>query len=244
MVERIKRKIIEEFVQQEIARQVNFCRKSFDLGDDWHPYVLLKFASKTQASEAGRNTLHKPYMILELARFKDKVNGHLEYKDYNTNVFIGSFKSHDWKTCAKALISHELAHCVQYTISYTASSLRDTTSDLVSFAGLGVFLEGADQAHGEFFQNIYRRLRREFVNDSVEPYCQGIDPLPVASIKHPLVGKSFHHVELGKCTVIQYNERAKRYKYKYMDGLGDIYQSTPEVMATDAIWDFYDTFDQ
>lgn len=243
MAERIKRKIIEEFTNQEITRQVNFCRIVFDLGEDWHPYVQLKFVSKTQASEAGRNILQKPYMILELARFKEKVNGHLEYKSYANNMFIGSFKSHDWKTCLKALISHELAHCVQYSISYTQSSLRDTTTDLVSFMGLGVFIESADEAHGQFFQNIYRRLRREFVNDTVEQYCMGIDPLPVPRVQHPLVGKSFHHVELGKCTVIQYNERAKRYKYKYMDSLGDLYQSTPEVMATDAIWDYYDTLD-
>jgi hypothetical protein len=240
MVERIKRKIIRDFANEEINRQVKFCQETFDLPQDWLPCVALNFSSKTKASEAGRNVERKPYVILELLRFQFPVMGHLEYPEYAKNMFIGSFKSQDWKLVLTALISHELSHAVQFTLAYNETSLRDTTSPTAAFLGLGVFLDTQAEVHGKFFQSIYRKLRKEFVNAAVEPYCMGIDPPSVPKASHPLNGKVFHHVELGKCTVIHYNEKAKVYKYKYVDRMGDVYQSSQAVMDSDADFDFYD----
>lgn len=243
MAEHQNKNIVVQFANEEIARQVKFCKSKFDLDEDWHPYVKLSCYSKTKASQAGRNILEKPFMCLELASFCDNVTGFLEYDAYTNNMLIGSFKSTDWETCLRALISHELSHCIQYTISYSKTSLRDSTTAAVAFHGLGEFHEGQTEAHGKFFQSIYRELRKEFVNQYIGPYCMGIEPQPIPTSKHPLVGKSFHHIELGKCTMIDYNERARKYKYKYMDRKGIVYQSDEAVMASDADWDFYNNLD-
>ena len=163
---------IELFVRQEIARQVKFCQTYFDLTDKWQPYVKLNFSARNKASEAGRNVLQKPYMILELGDYLDPVTGFLEYDEYAGNMLIGAFKSRDWQVCVRALISHELAHCVQFTLPISESTLRDTTQAETAFHGLGLF----SLDHGDFFKKIYRVLRKQFVNHYVEPYCMGVMP--------------------------------------------------------------------
>jgi hypothetical protein len=172
MSECITEKVVEEFVKHEIARQVNFCQTYFDLTKKWQPYMKLSFSAKNKASQAGRNVLQKPFMVLELGDYLDAVTGFIEYQDYADNAFIGAFKSEDWRVCVRALISHELAHCVQFTLPVSESTLRDATQAETAFHGLGVYSNG----HGEFFQKIYCVLRKEFVNHLVEPYCMGVMP--------------------------------------------------------------------
>ena len=168
----ITQKIVEEFARQEIARQVKFCQTYFDLTDEWQPYVKLNFSARNKASEAGRNVLQKPYMILELGDYLFPLTGFREYDEYASNMFIGAFKSSDWQVCLRALISHELAHCVQFSLPVSESTLRDATQAEAAFHGLGVYSLG----HGAFFRKIYRVLRQEFVNHHVEEFCMGVMP--------------------------------------------------------------------
>lgn len=173
MSESITQKIVEEFVKLEITNQVKFCQTYFDLTNAWQPYVKLSFSTRNKASQAGRNVLQKPFMILELGEYLDEITGFTEYRDYADDVYIGAFKSTDWRACVRALISHELAHCVQFTLPVSESALRDNTQAEAAFHGLGVYSNG----HSEFFQKIYRVLRREFVNHYVDLNCMGVMPL-------------------------------------------------------------------
>lgn len=168
----VTRKEIEEFVYGVLKQQVEFCQQYFNLTNTWRPYVKLNFSGKNKASQAGRNVLQKPFIVFELSNYLTIVTGFIEYQDYADNQHIGAFKSNDWKTCARALIAHELAHCVQFTLP------NESLSSESAFHGLGPYSSG----HGEFFRKIYSVLRRNFVNDYVEHYCMGVMPAPTCSI--------------------------------------------------------------
>jgi hypothetical protein len=233
MQQEVSRKIVKEFVQQELQTQVEFARKQFQLPADWSPELKISFDQRKKNSRAGRRG-SKPFMELALASYLQPVNGFLEYEDYTTNMLIGSFKSHSWKLCLTALISHELAHAVQFTMPAALADAQPETGQQAMYYVLGK--KGGD--HGDLFRLIYKTLRKEFVNSQVDPYCLGVEPKPIPKPKHEMAGTVFHHTELGKCTITNYFPGA-RYPYEFMDVKGDLYKATKARMEETATFGFY-----
>lgn len=232
MTEYICKNSIQDFVLTEISTQVKFCIDKFNLSDDWMPLLKITFTKNRIHSQAGRNAEKKPFMILALAKFLQPVYGFLEYEQYSKNTVIGSFRSNSWRICVSALIAHELAHAVQFTIPVSDSSF---SIDYTTTHTLGEYEPG----HGAFFQNIYRALRKEFINKQVSNDCMGLDPRVPAIQKHALAGTVFHHTELGKCVITNYHPRTKIHPYEYMDVSGKLFKSSKERMASVALFDYY-----
>ena len=233
MQQEVSRKIVKEFVKNELEKQVKFVRTTFFLGNDWSPELTVSFDQRKKNSRAGRRGT-KPFMELALSSYLQTVNGFLEYEDYTTNMLIGSFKSHSWQLCLTALISHELAHAVQFTMPAVMTEVEPESEQQAMFYVLGK--KGGD--HGDLFRLIYKTLRKEFVNKQVEPYCLGVEPKPIQKPKHELAGTVFHHTELGKCTVTNYFP-GTRYPYEFMDVKGDLYKATKARMEETATFGFY-----
>lgn len=78
-----------------------------------------------------------------------------EYHHYWKDPEIGSFTHDDLHQHQRALIAHELSHAVQYWNKY-----RDKDPKYCSTAY---------QAHGLVFRDIYRVLRKEFINPFIKP---------------------------------------------------------------------------
>lgn len=230
MQEEATKKSIRDFVKEEVSTQVSFCKKKFKLPDDWSPSLKITFDKKKINSMGGRNMLGKPFMILSVASFLQPVNGFLEYDRYTTNMLIGSFKSKSWQLCVRALISHELAHAVEFTMPAVMAKVEPDCPEQAMFYNMSK--EGWD--HGNLFRLIYKALRIEFVNEHVEQYCMGVKPQPVPKPKHAIVGTTFQHDDLGKCCITNYFP-SSRYPYEFMDVKGDLYkacQRRMELFAT------------
>lgn len=236
MIEGPSKKEIQEFVVIELNKQVNFCIHKFDLGETWSPLLNMSFAKNRKHSRAGRNVDMNPFIDLSLVSYLHPVSGFVEYARYSTNMLIGSFKNTKWQTCLTALISHELAHAVQFTLPVVNTSLRSANHPEMKFHELGEYGEG----HGTFFQSIYRQLRKAFVNHQIDPNLMGITPPPQFAIeKHPMAGTVFHHVVLGKCVITNYYPKARIYPYEFMTVSGKLFKSSIERMQTMALFDFY-----
>ena len=229
MQQDVSRKIVKEFVKQELNTQVQYCKEQFKLPDDWYPELTVSFDQRKKNSRAGRNIHKKPFLSLALHSYLKPVNGFLEYEEYTNNMLIGSFTSSSWQLCLTALISHELAHAVQFTLPDMKQE-----GEQAMFYVLGQ--RGGD--HGDLFRLIYKTLRKQFVNTQVEPYCMGVEPKPIPKPKHELAGTSFHHKDLGKCTITNYFP-GTRYPYEFMDVAGDLYKATKARMEAIATFGHY-----
>jgi hypothetical protein len=232
MQQEVSRKIVKEFVIQELYNQVQFCKNKFDLPNDWFPELTVSFDQRKKNSRAGRNSNKKPFLSLALHSYLKPLNGFLEYDEYTTNMLIGSFTSNSWQLCVTALISHELAHAVQFTMP--DSMLEVENEKHAMFYQLGK--RGGD--HGDLFRLIYKTLRVEFVNKAVEPYCMGVEPKPISKPKHEMAGTTFRHSDLGKCTITNYFP-GNRYPYEFMDVKGDLYKATKARMDEIATFGYY-----
>lgn len=134
-----------------------FCRRRFNLGEDWTPVVRCDFNPRRRRSwgglrrVGGRDNPCVPFMSLVLSRY---VGGQAqtvynEYKRFASDPVIGSFNATNWEMALAALIAHEIAHCVQFTVK-----------DPEVLKELGEPTKG----HGDFWRKIYAILRQEFVN--------------------------------------------------------------------------------
>ena len=99
---------------------------------------------------------------------RDEVKAFTEYASYNAWPEIGGFETKDWQLVADALVAHELAHVVQYAFRHAGTShpfyvARAEYPRDMFFNGIGCYEGG----HGYFFRQIYKRFRKQFINDRV-----------------------------------------------------------------------------
>lgn len=134
-----------------------FCRKRFALGEEWTPVVRCDFNPRRKRSwgglrrVGGRGNPRVPFMSLVLGRYVGDTahTTFSEYKRFADDPVIGTFEGKNWEMALACLIAHEIGHCVQYTVK------DETVLD-----ELGPRKRG----HGDFWQNIYAILRKEFIN--------------------------------------------------------------------------------
>lgn len=138
-----------------------FARERFNLPADWTPVVRLDFNPRRKRSWGGRRRVGGrgnpvvPFMSLVLGRYLGGVETTFtEYKRFENDPVIGTFRGERWENALACLIAHELAHAVQYTI---------TDSKIIEELG------GRKRGHGAFWQNIYAIFRKRFINDGHIP---------------------------------------------------------------------------
>ena len=134
-----------------------YCRERFKLPADWAPVVRCDFNPKRKRSwgglrqVGGRGRPRVPFMSLVLSRYVGPagMTTFSEYKRFASDPVIGDFEGTAWENALTCLIAHEIAHCVQYTVSDA-----DVMKELGPRRG----------GHGQFWRNIYAILREHFVN--------------------------------------------------------------------------------
>jgi hypothetical protein len=163
---------------------------------------------------------------------RDEIIAYREYSSYNGHPVIGGFKTSNWRLSLDALISHEMAHVVDY-------GLKEENHR----AG----------GHGLVFQGIYGQFRQRFVNqqltdqDFVSPREDFLDTQSfnlrireATEPNHPLVGMEVM-LRRGKYVVVGRNpSRTKIYNYMVADPQGNlariklslILQSSPEARSS------------
>lgn len=131
---------------------------------------------------------------------RDQVKAFPEYATYNAWPEIGGFETTDWRLAVDALVAHEVAHLAQYALREAGATsplyVPSASGRVAFFDGLGQYEGG----HGYFFRQIYRRFRKQFVNDRVPAsaytaprgeFTEGTafeERMAAKTGEHPLVG--------------------------------------------------------
>lgn len=150
--------------RNSFKRMVEFAKVRFD-NDQLNSILFqVSFRDCKRWGQAGIKTLRgREVVFIKLNVFsliQFPVQGFTEYKSYARNSRIGTFATQDWRVWADALLAHEFAHVLQFTLPRSNSKLRLTAT---RYEGLGTY----ENAHGDFFQSIYRVPREEFINEHV-----------------------------------------------------------------------------
>jgi hypothetical protein len=160
------REIINKFCYEFIAEMSSYCRKKYDLGYDWNIKTRLDYSESRKYNHGGiiyRNEDIIPYISLTLfilERYQPRC--YREYSRFANCKEIGSVSTKNWQEYLRLLIAHEISHSVQFSIEHSGSKLikwykRQTSPKIQG-------LPKIEYAHGDFFQAIYRDLRKTFVN--------------------------------------------------------------------------------
>lgn len=211
---------VDEYATRLLIELASFCKNKFNLPNDWFPNLILNYSRTFLVSRGGVDANNKPEMKIAARRFLFPVTGHVEYASFATNKVIGAFTSDNWRTVLIAIMSHEIAHCVQFSMAARAKVATGKPMASSYIAGLGKL----ELHHGLFFQRIYVEIRQKFVNpfltDGVKGKSPKTDAVAPDAIRwitrdktHPLVNKAFNHPELGPCLVTEYRVLGRKYKF-------------------------------
>lgn len=132
-----------------------------------------------------------------------------EYGRFENDPDIGEIESSDWRLHLKAIVVHEAAHAVQHGLLASDSNLHRGKR---FYEGLGCF----ESSHSRFFQEIYRRLRRELVNPSASGSRVGragaktrMSSRPdLSQAPHACIGKTIRIPRLGGCEAVEFLGRS------------------------------------
>lgn len=183
----VPRKEVEAFVEEEFERQMLWAKSYFGMtaiDPKWSPICRVERRPKSKFSGQGglwELPDYKEYkrykeivpMILIVLDYLEIMNQPFgEYQMYEDDPEIGRIPMCSWKKNAAALIAHELAHCIQYTIYRAANKKSDQSVNIINFnkaklaANSSAWLNSPEPAdgHTKFFQHIYREFRRKWVN--------------------------------------------------------------------------------
>lgn len=152
------------------------------------------------------------------------VKAFVEYKRFELDREIGSIKTDDWKMLVRAVTIHELAHAVQRDL------LKNVTTNYIKtgvLSGYGSYpVRWLSKPHGKGFQDIYRLMRRRFVNHLVsDPIGFGwdaIDPEDRAAVQRKKSPVYTDNNFVGKTVILSRIEmeitgyKPRNYKYPYL----------------------------
>lgn len=127
--------------------------------------LKTSWAETRRLSYGGLTSNNNPYISLALRRFSLDNGGQLpendrfiEYAQIQASPVIGSSKG-SLKVALATLIAHEAAHAAQHSCLHGASTRRR-----LSVNGGGMSPGVLSKPHGQGWQEIYRYLRSEWVN--------------------------------------------------------------------------------
>lgn len=116
--------------------------------------VVVTLKCRGQRSNAGADEMN-----LDMQRWNNSGKVMFEYKSYEHKPDIGGFYSDDPDIVQLGLVAHELAHHLQY--GYLLPHLRQSGK-------VGRYFRM--KPHGKEFQEIYRAIRQELINNQdIEP---------------------------------------------------------------------------
>lgn len=185
------------FTRQAVSVMGTYARKEFDLPEDF----VIKTRIRTAACRtywqgqkgswggyAWDKRQHKSVPYIHLKIREAFYSGNFkEYDHYQNDREIGSIKDRDGKAAILAIVAHEVAHTVQYAMKF-AFGYKEYDDQEAKCAARRLPKFEAD--HGDLFQEIYRRLRRKFVNkgrQKIEISCKKYTPQTAS--KDDVIGK-------------------------------------------------------
>jgi hypothetical protein len=151
---------VEKDVVKAVEQMVKICmrhlkKKEYEMKlttQDVHNAVkhLNVYRRRNGRSSAGYRNIN---INVDCWQFGNKV--WTEYKSFKKDPIIGEIKVNDKLDTLLCLVAHEVSHYVQYTHgSKMPQHLRSRKSN--------------DRGHGDCFKTIYRYLRRDLVNPTIE----------------------------------------------------------------------------
>ena len=203
------RQEVEDHARHTIRAMTSWACEEFGF-HRFHPVDLnITFQSNWNRSWAGRGRRdgrQHGVLRLHLYQFTRCASlGHYEYADFADDLDIGGFTSDDWKLNLDGLIAHEFSHVIQYVLPYWHNKWGNPGKS-GRYGVMGLWEGG----HGLFFQTIYRKVRREFVNSRLDLHnlanpCSDFD---VEILPSDLAGK-----RVGNLVIIGRRPRARIYRY-------------------------------
>lgn len=150
---------------------------------EWTPRVSVSFDYRRVRSYGGvkptkgwwKNERYYPYMSLACFPLLEDGKGEFnEYASFADDTDIGNLPINSPREqCVWALVAHELAHCVQWSLMYIVDPRK---KKFVKYAHGGL----TDRGHGVLWKEIYRDLRVNFVNGGVP--MEAVEQTNVAAV--------------------------------------------------------------
>lgn len=170
------RQEVETHARETVERMTDWACKEFGFASFAPMDLYITFQNNYYRSKGGRGFRDgKQHAVISLHLYQFttlKTRGHYEYAAYADDLEIGSFIHPDWKINLEALVAHEVSHAIQHLLPYWPSRYQ-VVGKSARYGDLGSW----EANHGEFFQAIYRKLRKHFINPRLEYYqlgCPGL----------------------------------------------------------------------
>lgn len=157
MYDTVPKDHIQNYVFGVSKIMVDFSQKTFNLSKDFTLMIRCDFGENRFQARGGNKYFPKmkeyfPFISLSLFRFTNpRCTRFVEYESFAKDPTIGTFCGNSWEKALNALLAHEIAHAIQY-------SIKD--NEIIEMLG------GYSIGHGVFWKNIYTLLRVNFVNNN------------------------------------------------------------------------------
>lgn len=183
-------KIVTRFIHRQVEEISEYLRGKYDT-----PFlkvdVKLSFSPHIRTSRGGRKE-SQSFIKLAVYRYVEALSSNrlldeFEYRHYRHDPVIGELKGVHWTKALMLLITHELAHVVQFTPSTFQSARKEV--------GL-TNLDSRNQIfkkHDWFFQRIYADLRTKYVNNFSQLPVDTTEDAPVESKR--IINKGWYSTE-------------------------------------------------
>lgn len=160
-----EKQIVRSTVQAACNAMVPAIRQK--IGDNtWTPNISVSFSERRRRSYGGvkyykKDREYKPWMSLAAIYFLENNSDCFhEYSEFADDREIGNLPvGASREQCIWALVAHELAHCVQWSLItkvFSRSSIKYAHGD------------DDDRGHGALWKEVYRDLRVNFINGGVK----------------------------------------------------------------------------
>lgn len=147
--------LVERFAHAEARSMIRwFCDKTRYF---FNPEVRLDLSPNRNVSRGGIRKSGEAFISMALHKYTESAETrkpyfYEEYASFHRSATIGGFTGH-WAKAVSAMVAHELAHAIQY---YYKDDPR-----LRQILGITARY---DSIHGEYFRQLYRIFREQFVN--------------------------------------------------------------------------------
>lgn len=175
-------KEVKEFTLAKIKEIEAFSKEVFDLSDTFSIKPTIRFSERGKGRSWGGVKIKPggspvPYVSLNLSICT--IGTFHEYKSFADNKHIGAVENCNWQKWVAALVAHEIAHVVQFSLVRPLYFAKDQRA----FSNSTITPPSWTSGHDLFWKNIYRILRTEFVNNTEfsasAPEFAETNPVPV-----------------------------------------------------------------
>jgi len=148
-----------ELVDRVVHQAIRSMARWFEMktGHIFFPNVRVDFSPKRRASRGGIRR-DEAFVTMAVAKVTEALRNnkpytHHEYAHYKNDPTIGEFTG-PWDKCIYADCAHEITHAIVWAFD-DSPRVRNAFKITAAF----------ETSHGEYFQQLYRALREQFVNN-------------------------------------------------------------------------------